>query len=195
MNRRIFTSAIVSLLIPILSMAGCAPSYSNPKQPLQGMDLAGVWETKYGKNEVDRITIREDGTFKQTYQDSQTDYKFETPWNSWWLEYLPDGNMYIHLEGGRNYSAGIRKAELDGMMEPCPTEQPNCGRNNLARAFWDPYTGKGVEMPGELLLTVRVDSSGNLIFHHMSTSPDGGFAIIGGEADIFRRIESDNSES
>ena len=185
---------IVFLIIALWFLTSCAPSYANPPQNLRGEDLEGAWVTNYGKNIVDRIIIREDGKFKQTYQDEQANYKFETDWNSWWLEYLPDGSVYIHLDGGRYYPAGTRIAELEGMQDPCPNQiPPDC--NQFRRAFWDPYSGKAVKMPGELILTVRVDSSGELIFHQMMQSPDEGFAIIGGDQAIFHRINANGSES
>jgi hypothetical protein len=189
MNKKIWLSAVF-ILFGLLPLTSCAASYTNPPQLIRGTDLEGVWEAHYGKGIIDKIVIKADGKFKQTYEDDQANYKFESPWKSWWLESFSDGRVYIHLDGGRFYPEGISIAELQGMGFPCPDQiPPDCSQ--FARGFWDPYTGKAVEMPGELILTLRVDSSGKLILHHMFTTPDGGFAIIGGEQEIFRTVDTE----
>lgn len=169
-----------------------ASSYGNPPRNLQESDLIGIWEVQYDNNSIDKLIIREDGTYKQQYQNMDTNYVFESGWSPFWIEKISDGRVYIHFEGARYYSSGERIAELDGMGDPCPTDTPNCISGNSPRRFYDPYGKDDVEMVKELVLTIRVDSDGNIVFHHLWTSIDRGFAIFGGQADIFRRIDDQN---
>lgn len=167
--------------------------YSPAGDALQQTDLAGAWETRYGERGVDRLIFRVDGTFKQVYQDHQVqDYVYETPWNEWWMERLHDGGLRIHLQGARYYLAGVDTAELGGMLHACaddqedPRGQPGCP----PFAFYDPIEDDFVYMVGELVLSVRGDSSGKLLLHHMWTHADRGFAMFGCERQQFRRLDA-----
>jgi hypothetical protein len=98
-------------------VVGCAAGYENPPATLEEADLIGTWETKYGGGAVDQLVLRADGKFKQTYQASgQNGYTYETDWNDWWLEHLPDGRAHVHLQGARFYPDGIEVAERDGLI-------------------------------------------------------------------------------
>lgn len=190
----------ISILV-LLTAAACGAGwlmlaaqdvpYANPPESLQDSDLVGTWETRYGRS-VDRLILRADGTFKQVYQDNTVEgYVYETPWNEWWLERFPDGRVWVHLQGARYYLAGIRIAELEGLPEPAPTDQPELwGKDRFPLSFYDPFGKEFLEMVGELILSVRSDDSGEIILHHMWGSADRGFAIIGGEMEVFRRIET-----
>ena len=185
---------LVSLLAPLLLVIlgwiwGCKANFGNLPRDLEESDLVGVWEASYGRNRTDRLIIKEDGTYKQTFEDRETNYAFETDWNPWRLEELPDGRVYIHFDEGRYYPAGVRIAELDGMGDPCPTNLPDCISGNNPRPFYDPYTKDSIEMLKQLVLTIRVDSRGEPFFHHMWTSTDRGFALLGGRTDVYRRID------
>ena len=176
-----------------LSMLGClstAASFKNPDKNIKVSDLAGTWEAHYGKGNSDTLTLRDDGTYQQRYEEADTGYLFETPWNRWWMEYLQNGQVRVHLEGGRYYFAGIRIAELEGWGDPCPSELPDCGWGNSPRPFYDPYADDYIEMAGKLVLNVRLDHVGELVLYHMWTSGAEGFVIIGGEREIFRRKKS-----
>lgn len=165
MKRSARLAIVLSVAVLTVSVTGCigweAP-YSNPPATFQESDLVGTWEARYGKG-VDRLIIRADGTFKQIYRDRTY---YETPWNKWWVERLPHGGARVHLEGARYYL--------------------NFAADEL---FYDPFAKESVEMVGELILNVRGLSSGELILHHMWTHGDGGFALIGGETEMFRRVE------
>jgi hypothetical protein len=187
--RRILLFLLAPILIISLVGISCTASdYKNPPLSLQESDLLGLWETHYGQHQTDSLILRDDGTYKQTF--TNTDYTFETDWNQWWLDYFPDGRVYIHFDQGRYYLYGIRIAELDGLGDPCPIDFPDCYWGNHPRIFYDPYAKEGVEMPNELVLTIRVDTQGEIIFHHMWVSSDQGFAIIGGQSELFRRVEN-----
>jgi hypothetical protein len=76
--------------------------YSPPPESLHESDLVGTWETYYWGDSVDTLILRDDGTFKQIFRDPAEDrYRYETPWNEWWLEQLPDGAVRLHLAGAR----------------------------------------------------------------------------------------------
>jgi hypothetical protein len=153
--------------------------YFNPPVTLQASDLEGVWETHYRRN-TDRLVLRADGTFKQVYRDGhREDYVYETPWNEWWLEALPDGRRYVHLQGGRYYREGIKTAEEEGLDHPFP------GR------FYDPVGGEAVHVTGKLVLNVRTDSSGQLLLLHMWSYSDYGFAMMGCEGQMFLEVSGD----
>ncbi len=183
--------AVLSVLVLLTAAARCESPYSNPPPTFHESDLVGTWEARYMEWGVDRLIFRADGTFKQIYSDHTVEgYVYETPWNEWWVEYLPDGRVRVHLQGARYYLAGIRTAELDGMGNPCPEEMPDCGWEHNPWSFYDPIADESLHMIGELVLNVRSDSSGRLLLHHMWTTPDRGFAIIGGEAEEFHRVEA-----
>lgn len=159
--------------------------YSNPPATFQDADLVGVWEAHYMEWGQDKLILKADGTFKQIYQDCTLEgYIYETPWNDWSVEYFPDGRVRLHMEGARYYLAGIKIAELSGRSSP-NSESPFF--------FYDPVTEESLTMIGELVLNVRRDSSGEIVLLHMWTDFDRGVAVIGGEAEEFRRIKTESS--
>jgi hypothetical protein len=169
----------------------CAEApYSPPPSDFEEQDLVGTWETRYGPR-VDVLTLRGDGRFKQVYHDlTQANYAFETPWNEWWIEQFGHGRVRLHLQGARYYIRGTNIGELDGYTYPGPRGGSNSsdGAGALPWLFYDPFAGEHLEMVGELILNVRMDSNGALLLHHMSYSSDGGFAMSGCEQDHFRRV-------
>lgn len=158
--------------------------YSPPRESLQESDLVGTWRTYYWGDSVDTLMLRADGTFKQTFRGPGEDgYRYETPWNRWWLEPLSDGAVRLHLEGARYYPDGIETAERDGLEsfgEPDPSPMP----------FFDPIAEELVLMVGELILQVRTDSSGELLLHHLWMHHDRGFVVAGCQGEQFRRVET-----
>jgi hypothetical protein len=170
----------------------CAEApYSPPPEGFDESDLVGTWQTQYGRS-VDTLTVMADGTFKQRYEDRYDEsYVFETSPNAWWLERFPDGRIRLHLQGARYYIRGITVAELggyalgsaslDGDSTPGPTAFPH--------PFYDPFGRESLHMVGELILTVRVDSRGEPLLHHMTYSSEEGFGLTGCERKHFRRVE------
>jgi hypothetical protein len=181
---------------PFASAICLEAPYSPPPSTFQDSDLVGTWETRYTgwpAGDIDRLTFREDGTFRQVYQNFRLkDYVYETQWSEWWLERFPDGRVRVHLQGARYYASGITIAELEGLGMPCPTSQPGCtGEPRLPPyPFFDPFAREYLHMERELVLNVRVDSAGELLLHHMWFHSDRGFAVAGCEADHFRRVET-----
>ena len=153
----------------ILLVSACKPSFENPPLDLEEADLVGTWEAQYSKQSADRIQLKGDGTFKQTYEErTEKGYVFETPWNEWELEQLPGGLMRVRLKGARYFLAS-------------PATQPG--------GLYDPFAEEFLHPVEELVLGVRMNSDGELILHHMWTSSDRGFALFGGEKEFFRRVE------
>jgi len=147
----------------------CRAGFYPPPLDLQEADLLGTWETQYSRYDFDRLELRADGTFKQVYEEHiDEDYFFETPWNQWRLERLPDGLVELYLAGARYFAAS-------------PAIQ--------AGGLYDPFRREFTHPVKELVLAVRIHCDGELILHHMWTSPDRGFAIFGGESLLFRRVE------
>jgi hypothetical protein len=170
----------------------CAEApFSPPHSDFGEQDLVGTWQTQYGRR-IDTLTLRSDGTFKQVYSDpTKGDYQYETAWNRWWLEHFADGRVRLHLEGARYYVAGTRIGELDGHTwgegDKDSTDSTHEG-GALPWPFYDPFSLDHLEMVGELILNVRMDSTGELLLHHMSHGADGGFAMSGCEQDHFRPV-------
>jgi hypothetical protein len=159
--------ALTTCLVTLLVVA-CDVKTQPPPQ-IEESDLVGFWETKYSRTMTDTLQLRSDGTFKQLYEDRARGYVFETPWNAWWIERLPNQLIRIHLEGAKYF-----------------LESPTLHDGE----FYDPYAHEFLHPVKELVLHVRMDSKGELLLEHVWTYGAQGFAIIGGEAQRFRRAES-----
>jgi hypothetical protein len=171
-------------LVPQDPVCAEAP-YSNPPADLEDVDLVGTWSTRYD-GATDRLIINADGTFKQIYEERIAIilglYRNETPWNHWWVERFSDGRIRVHLEGARYYLRGRGVAELDGM--------PYGPASSLPWAFRDPFADEYADMTGGLVLTVRADSRGQLLLHHMFYSADEGFGRTDCQRQYFRRVDA-----
>jgi hypothetical protein len=165
---------IVSPLLVAVLFSGCKvyqdELYQSPPD-VQDSDLVGTWVANYESPAIgtDKLIIRADGTFRQEF-DNPEGYHFETPWNSWHLEKLQNGSVYVHLEGARYYDDGVRWAEKEGIgcgPPDCPIEVPH--------AYLDPVTRAFVYMIGELALSVRGwDSApGGLVLKHLWADAEG----------------------
>lgn len=190
-RRRILVTGVLMWLS--LFLAQCGAKFAPPPTDLQVSDLTGTWKTDYLGPGEDTLIIKEDGTFKQIYRSTKPEnYVYETPWNEWSLEYLPDGRVWLHLPGARYYIDGVRFGEQEGLHAPCPDDWPDCrmGEEPPAFGFYDPYGREWVEMVGELILNVRSRPSGEIVLHHMSSSSDHGFTLIGGGQEVFQRVET-----
>jgi hypothetical protein len=183
LRKEIRTALLVFLLLTACSCRSCCAvlvphleqPYSNPSATLGESELVGIWEARYMEWGFDELILKPDGTFKQVYRElTRENYTYETPWNEWWVERFSDGRVRVHLEGARYYLAGIKVAE---------------GVQSIPY-FYDPVGEKQLHMIDELVLNVRSTSSGEIILLHMWTDFDRGFAIIGGRAEEFHRVET-----
>jgi len=140
------------MLFVVLFLVTCKPVIPKPTEtaewacrPLPGnfrdSDLIGTWQpTDEAGVATDEIILREDGTYKQTYQQSNG-YRYESVWNRWWIEHRISGGVYVHLEGMRYcHSTDEICARADGG-----------GGDSL---FYDPCEDRVLKMEGEVLLAV-----------------------------------------
>jgi hypothetical protein len=201
---RHFPFAKLLALILLATTLACSPGhwvsvlqcfedpFEGPPSSFGSSDLDGTWEARYMEWGIDTLVLRADGTFKQVYEDRTEDYRFETPWNEWWLQTMGDGAVRLHLEGGRYYPDDILIAELDGLGLPCPESESDCweGLDVGPYGFYDPVQNDIVFMVGELVLNVRSDSTGELLLLHMWPAPDESFGVFTCETGQFRRVAS-----
>lgn len=168
--------------------SACSTQFSNPAFSVNMSDLAGTWVTQYYAGAIDSIALNDNGTFRQVYEDTSQNYFFDSYFRQWNLEQLPNGEIRLHLHGGRYFLEGISIAENDGrnnLKDPCQGTDCNWGLEPYM--FYDPFAQELVPMVDELILVVQVDAWGKLILHHVWLSSDGGFAIFGGGSEIFHR--------
>jgi hypothetical protein len=167
-RNRLVLALLVGIIVFLVSACSTASSFEDPPPDLETADLAGIWETHYSRQSTDRLELRADGTFRQTYADSGENYAFETRWNAWRLQRLSDGLIRVHLKGARYFP-------------DTPAQQ--------AYGLYDPFAKETLRPINELVLSVRVDLEGELVLHHMWTTSDRGFALFGGEKLYFVRID------
>ena len=112
-----------------------------PPETFQESDLVGTWIAKYGRNITDTLVIRENGTYKQIYTNSITDYYFESDWQKWRIEYRKSGIPHLHMQGMR---------KCDGISERCQREEGG-GDDTL---WFDYCEERLIPMRGEVILLV-----------------------------------------
>lgn len=180
----LLASALLVLLVPAPLLLCCqmtsifVPEISrseNPPVTLQQADLEGIWEIRdgcYVGN--DRLVLRSDGTFRQSYANKCEDYAYETPWNEWWIERFTDGRVRMHLQGARYFISGIPLAEAGIPLSAYDPFDPR------QRSSWS------VEMSGELVLNIRRLPSGEIVLAHMWPSSESPL----GDAETYHRVKS-----
>jgi len=178
---------------PLRSLAICLQApYSSPPADLTAADLAGTWQVHYGERGVDTLVIESDGTFRQLYEDFLVeDYVFETGSSTWRLEPDGRGGVRIRLALARYYLRGIATAE--GRKTRVPSAQEDVRSTPavpIEFPLYDPIAREAVQDVDELVLSVRADSAGDFLLHHMWTNPDRGFLIFGCEEEHFRRVDA-----
>jgi len=109
LNPTVYESILAAALVLGL-LTGCASSTPEEEpggwkcEPLpigfDELDLVGTWRSVYYPRLVtDTLILREDGTYRQIYENNSTGRHIETPWNRWYVEYGPNGGAYLHLVG------------------------------------------------------------------------------------------------
>jgi hypothetical protein len=184
------THFVASVLGVVLVVASCTSKGVNPAGSVAETDLAGIWTANYGDGLSDRLELQANGLYRQEYAEANGDYRFDSGWRTWSLDTDEDGITRVHLDGARYFLEGTERAEADGLIDPknpCLTPT-DCDWGLRPFPFYDPFSGELMHMVGELVLIVRADSRGQLILHHVWTSADGGFPIIGGDREVFKRI-------
>lgn len=181
-------SIVIKCVVLTLIFSSCGAASTRPESSFRDTDLVGTWTAAYPGGGIDRLIIAADGTFRQVYQDgAQKNYIFESPRSSWWTERLSTGLLRLHLKGARYYLDGTRVAERNGRGW-CSSTEVDCRRDREPYPFYDPFAHATVYMMDELVLEIRQTSRGDLILHHLWSSSDRGFALIGGESEIYRRV-------
>lgn len=189
----IFLIILVLLLFIMFNHTG--GPFSDPPISINEGDIVGVWKNTYGflpsfginlgYSASDYLIIREDGKYKQCFQDD--DYSFTTPWLDWHLEYFPNGNIRLHLEGARNYSVSKKLAERNGLHYECPEQYSDCTLASQPYPYFDPFEEEYVPMINELVLNVRYKRE-KIVLLHLWQGTTKGFPIIGGESEVFNRV-------
>lgn len=106
-------------------------------------DLIGTWRASYSLDDQDTLIIKEDGTYKQIYENHPGAILVETDWQKWWLERRESGYTRLHLEG-------MRRCEL--FVSIC--EQEGGGLDPTEYTAIDMCEGGVIEMPHEVVLIV-----------------------------------------
>lgn len=117
-----------------------------PPETFQESDLIGTWEAEFGTPGNTTLVLREDGTYKQIYDNPDTGHFYESDWQGWWIEYRESGIPNLHMEGMRlcDHSAKDCEREAGGGAGP----------------WFDYCERRTVEMRGEVVLLLVGVSSG-----------------------------------
>ncbi len=171
-----------------LDLANEAP-FSDPPFPFDNDDLVGKWVINYTKARTEELSVYRDGKYQQIYRDNVV--VLESPSNDWKIQHLPDGRMYLHLIGAKYYFFGA-SATSDGYAL-CLEVDPTCEEiDNIVPIEAYDWIGKEwVDVSGQIVLNVRMNSNGEIILLHLWKNSDRGFPIFGGEAEFFKK-EEDN---
>jgi hypothetical protein len=183
---------IIGITVTACSKNSTPTSANNQIANIQMSDLEGEWQANYASGVTDKLVFRSNGTFRQVFEDVQKGYVFDSSWNDWTIEQSSKGFARLRLQGGRYYLEGITLAETNGRKNPInPCLDGDCSWGFEPRIFYDPFSDEVVHMVDELLLLPFSDSKGKIILHHIWTSSDRGFALIGGEKEIFNKLQTD----
>jgi len=106
-------------------------------------DLTGIWVASYTGDDVDTLIIKEDGTYKQTYDDPLAGQYYESAWQKWTIEYRNSGYLRLHLKGMRRFGElSIISDREGGGIDP-----------NMFTAI-DYCENTDIQMPDEIVLIV-----------------------------------------
>lgn len=177
---------LVVILIIGITVTACSKTSTHPSANIQMSDLEGEWQAQYGSGVTDKLILRSDGTFREVFEDVKKNYVFDSGWNNWTIEKSSKELARLRFQAGRYYLEGITLAETNGRKNPkSPCLDGDCSWGLEPRIFYDPFSDEVVNMVDELLLVPLIDSNGKIILHHIWTSSDRGFALIGGDKEIF----------
>ena len=174
---------ILVIAIVFFSSIGCG-RFAQPAEDVEGewhcrslpedflvADLIGTWRVIHeAAVSSDRIILHDDGTYKQMIVKSNG-IRYDSSWNSWWIEYRESGGTYLHLEGMR-YCSGID--------EDCERSEGGGGET----LYYDYCENRTLRMKGEVLLAVvGAEGTNNpllksaprgIFLMHMSSDRDSG---------------------
>lgn len=142
------------MLIVIGLLFACRPLHKTPKAtetfscpPLpttfKEADLLGTWFASYSLNDQDILTLKDDGTYKQIYDDPDAGQRYESDWQEWWVERRESGYVRLHLKGMR------RAGEIESIFN-----REGGGIDPELFTAIDYCENEVVEMPDEIVLIV-----------------------------------------
>jgi hypothetical protein len=119
--------------------------YACPALPptFKEADLIGTWVTSYSLNDQDILTLKEDGTYQQIYNDPDAGQRYESDWQAWWIERRESGYIRLHLKGMR------RAGEIESIFN-----REGGGIDPELFTAIDYCENEVVEMPDEIVLIV-----------------------------------------
>ena len=140
------------LILLILGLAGCfntQPGNTSltPPSGFQDADLSGTWKTVGDVYADEMLTLNNDGSFSQVYDNLQTKYHYRSQ-GIWQTEYRSSGCVYVYLQGMRYFHSTQSIAER-GNRYP----------DNSPVTFQEPCEQRSITMPDEVILTVRGNPS------------------------------------
>ena len=126
---------------PVQSATVLTPSCPLPPPTFDASDLVGTWTASYsGGAATDTLVVRDDGTYKQTYDDPLAGIHFQTDWLPWWSEPRKSGYVRVHFVGMHR---------CDGTLSTCSRD----GGGTTQRTI-DYCEQVDVDIPDEVLLIV-----------------------------------------
>jgi hypothetical protein len=139
-------------------------------ETFQESDLVGTWRAEYFAGAAtDSLVLREDGTYRQVYENDLADYHYSSSWNAWYVERDPGGGVYLHLE----------------QMHYCLTTDEICRLQEGGAGddiVYDFCGDQGLGMRGRVILAVTgsegishpraATAPRGIILVHMRTEPD-----------------------
>ena len=159
---------IIFLLILLFAIStSCHASESNdvsmlPPINFHESDLIGVWEASNTQYSLEKLEIREDNTFSQTFKLLDIDYEFQID-GTWVMIREETKCAYIHLDGMRFFDQVFEIAE-NGNVWPGGTPA----------IYWNSCGDRAVYMVGKTILSVgsHPDSSNGIVLWHMSSQKE-----------------------
>jgi hypothetical protein len=155
------------------SKGGRCASIMTPKT-FQEADLVGTWGPAYGTNGHSTLIVKENGTYKQIYNNPITGQHFESDWHKWWVEYRQSGIPNLHLEKMRL---------CDNVVEEfCQLENGGGGSYPIWIDFCEERV---IEMNDEVvLLVLGTQPDGidrpprGILLHVLPSDPDTGVSVF-----------------
>jgi hypothetical protein len=65
---------------------------------IDDLDISGTWRAEYNAYATETLFINQNGLYSQHYSESASGYQYESEPNSWYLEEVPGGGIYVHFE-------------------------------------------------------------------------------------------------
>jgi len=69
------------------------------EENIDDLDISRTWRAEYNAYSTETLFISSNGLYSQRYDDSASNYTYESEPNKWYMEEVPGGGIYIHFEG------------------------------------------------------------------------------------------------